>query len=203
MELGNDIEIIRPAYGQLLAGALIVFATLTGVSFTASAGPAAVVTVWPWAVLVAGAAWVAYWRPTVTIGGPGVRLVNIFRTIDIPWGAVTDITSHWVLAIATSTGTFHAWGAPAPGRGGPRRAARNDRPLTVLPGVGNSPLPNEPSANLAAALLEEHWQRWEAAARPGSDSGSDAATPPEVHWHWRIMAVGLTVLMLGGIGLLF
>ena len=35
--------------------------------------------------LVALLAWVALWRPSIRIDDDGIRVVNVFRTITVPW----------------------------------------------------------------------------------------------------------------------
>ena len=56
----------------------------------------------PWALLVGGACWATFWRPRVEVSDAGVRVVNVTRTIDIPWPALRDVDTKWALTLDTA-----------------------------------------------------------------------------------------------------
>ena len=73
-------------------------------------------------LLVGGACWAVFWRPARRSSTTaGCALVNVLRTIDVPWPAIQAIDTKWALTLITAYGQFTAWAAPAPGtqRGGP------------------------------------------------------------------------------------
>ena len=45
----------------------------------------------------------------------GVRLVNVARTIDLPWPSIVAVDTKWALTLVTAYGRFTGWAAPAPG----------------------------------------------------------------------------------------
>ena len=54
--------------------------------------PVELIPALPWLALVVGACWALFWRPCVVVDDAGVRLVNPFRTIDVPGRRSTPST---------------------------------------------------------------------------------------------------------------
>ena len=108
-------EEVSPRWGRVLAVAIAVFCvgTTLAIGFFDSWTNAALGA--PWLALFALAAWAIFWRPCVVVSDAGVRLVNVSRTIDVPWPALQGIETRWALTLVTAYGRFTAWGAPAPG----------------------------------------------------------------------------------------
>ena len=117
------------AIGLICAGMCI------GLGLAGSWTDAALVA--PWAALVALACWATFWRPMVAVSPAGVRIVNVTRTIDIPWPAIQDVETKWALTLVTAYGRFTAWSAPAPGARSALRSlavdARRDVPRSAPP----------------------------------------------------------------------
>ncbi len=67
--------------------------------------------------------WAAFWAPRVEVSDGGVLVVNIFRTIQVPWPAVEGVDGRYGLQLRTAYGAFTAWGVSAP-TGSDRRQAR-------------------------------------------------------------------------------
>jgi hypothetical protein len=66
--------------------------------------------------------WAAFWRPHVEVSDGGVRVVNTFRTVLVPWPAITEVDGRYGLRLQTALGTVTSWAAPAPsGRGRARQ----------------------------------------------------------------------------------
>ena len=153
-------ETFRPAFGRTLAGALIATCSLSALSLLGT-GRDQVVLILPWLALVGFAAWAMYWRPEVRVDAAGVHVVNVFRTVDVPWPAIDEVDTRWALTLVTSLGDVRAWAAPAPGRQVMRRAQPEDRRMggarrgdVVRP----SDLPQTESG-AAAQIVRQRWLR--------------------------------------------
>src|SRR5262245_2344443 len=71
--------------------------------------------------LVGFLGWAALWVPYVEVSDGGVTLVNVLRTIRLPWPAIREVDGRYGLRLETAYGRFTAWAAPAP-RGRSRAA---------------------------------------------------------------------------------
>jgi phage baseplate assembly protein gpV len=153
-------ETFRPAFGRTLAGALIAICALSALSAVGT-GREQLLLIWPWLGLVGFAAWAMYWRPEVRVDAAGVHVVNVFRTVDVPWPAIDEVDTRWALTLVTRLGDVRAWAAPAPGRQVMRRARPEDRRMggtrrgdVVRP----SDLPQTESG-AAAQIVRQRWLR--------------------------------------------
>ena len=153
-------ETFRPAFGRVLAGALMFICAVAGWSVI-GAGADAVWQVWPWLALVCFGAWALYWRPLVEVNAGGVRVVNVFRTFEVPWPAITDIETKWALTLVTTLGTVRAWAAPAPGRQVLRRSQAEDLRLGGAE-KGDLRRPSDlpqTESGAAALVVRQRWLR--------------------------------------------
>ena len=153
-------ETFRPAFGRVLAGALMIVCALAGLSVLGS-GVDAVWQVCPWLALVGFGAWALYWRPLVEVSAGGVRVVNVFRTFDVPWPAITEIETKWALTLVTTLGDVRAWAAPAPGRQVLRRSQAEDLRLGGA-GKGDMVRPSDlpqTESGAAALVVRQRWLR--------------------------------------------
>jgi hypothetical protein len=153
-------ETFRPMFGRVLAGCIMAICAATGLSIATDSWRA-VLNGWPWLLLVGGGAWSLYWHPCVVVTPAGVRVVNIFRTFDVSWPAITDIDTRWALELRTASGDIRAWAAPAPGPSFVRRMTRGDSRVpgrrsneTVRP--GDSPLSD---SGAAALIVRQRWDK--------------------------------------------
>jgi hypothetical protein len=182
---------------RVLAVTIVVFSAVTTVliGFLDSWTNAALAL--PWMSLFALAGWATFWRPRVVVSDAGVRLVNVSRTIDVPWPALQSIESRWALTLVTAYGRFTAWGAPAPGAYSAFRAVgtRPHDPLAtgdvrVRPGE----LPDSPSG-AAAELVQRRWATLRAAGHLDQPRlERDRAT---VRWHIGTALAAVALLALG------
>ncbi len=196
----------RPAFGRWLCLAIWA-ACVFGLVRELADAPAAGIALLPWLALASLAAWAAYWRPCVQVDDGGVHLVNVLRTIDLPWPSIQRIDTKWALMLYTAYGGFTAWAAPAPGvrtaarlRTGPRQALPES---AISDGVSIRPgdLPGTPSGDAALTVR----RRWEELRNAGflDDPRLEFARPP-VRWHWSvivaagIVALGCVVSVLAG-----
>jgi hypothetical protein len=65
-------------------------------------------------LLVALVGWAAFWNPRVEVSDGGVLMVNVLRSVEIPWPAVEGVDGRYGLQLRTAYGAFTAWGAGAP-----------------------------------------------------------------------------------------
>lgn len=188
----------RPAFGRWLCGGLWSICAFALIREFASSPSVAGLSV-PWFGLVSLAIWVAYWRPCVSVDDSGVHLVNVLRTVDLPWPSIQRIDTKWALTLYTAYGAFTAWAAPAPGIRAAARLHAGSRPAlpesAVSDGVSIRPgdLPGSPSGDAANTVR----RRWEELRDAGflDNPRLEFARPP-VRWHWSVIAAG-GVLVLG------
>ena len=157
----------------------------------------------PWLALVVGACWACFWRPRVVVDDGGVELVNVFRTIDLPWPSINALDTRWALRLYTAYGRYTAWAAPAPSVREVIRATRQDTehlPADTYSGDGIrlGDLPTSPSGN-AALLVRRRWQQLRDAGYLDRPRLERAAA--KVTWHWGTIAAGLALVAAGMLGL--
>jgi len=145
-----------------------------------------------------------FWYPAVTVDGDGVELVNVLRTVRLPWASLSNLDTRWALTVETGERRWTSWAAPASGRR-VRPVSRRDAPWAE-PGseaITGSRAPGS-TAGEAAVLVGTRWQVWqdraarglettaEAGAREGSTFGDGA---PVVRWNRLVVvSLGLTTL---------
>ncbi len=111
---------IRSNGNRRMAMVIWAAAALVGGLILADGGPTGLLRYVLFPVAIAALAWLVYWRPHVRVDPGGVRLVNVLRTVTIPWGAITAVASRWGLRVEAGGRTYRAWavapaaGAPAP-----------------------------------------------------------------------------------------
>jgi Bacterial PH domain len=182
--------VLSAAIAAICAFALLLVAVEAGVSGAVRAAP--------WLVLVAGICWALFWRPCVVIDDGGVHLVNVFRTIDLPWPSINAIDTKWALRLYTAYGRYTAWAAPAPGVHERLRATRQDAqhlPPDTYSGEGIrlGDLPTTPSGN-AALLIRRRWHELREAGY--LDNPRLERDRPVVTWHVGTISAGVAVAVL-------
>jgi hypothetical protein len=196
--------VYRPGASRVLAGAIMVIAALGALALTWDEGIVGLLRYGWWIALPAVLAWAIFWNPRIEVDDSGILLVNVFRSIQLPWPAIQAVETKWALKLVTAYGSFSAWAAPAPGRHGSREVSATD--LKHLPPssfsadgtlrAGDSV--NTPSGQ-AALAIRQHWQAL-------SDAGH-LANPrlefdrPPVRWHIITIAVLAGVAVLGVAGM--
>jgi Bacterial PH domain len=197
-------EVFRPGFGRVLCIAIGVICVASMVALIATDGPSALWRGGPWLALVAGACWALFWRPEVVVDDGGVRLVNVFRTIDLPWPSIQAVDTKWALTLITSYGRYTGWAAPAPGMHEAVRATSRDAnhlPASAWSSDGIRPGDLPSSSSGSAALLIR--RRWEQLRDAGylDEPRLERESPP-VTWHRTTIAVGLVLVALSVTGLL-
>jgi hypothetical protein len=195
------VAVFRSTFGRVLTVVIGAICALTAVVIVVGGGFGDLWPVLPWLALVAGSCWATFWRPRVEVSDGGVRLVNVMRTIDVPWPAITGIETRWALTLLTAYGTFTAWAAPARGRGPVRRAMRADSfPFRAMPSLGRGPDEVAPgAAREAAEIVREHWERLRAGGHLDNPVLEHEKAP--VRWHVGTIAAGLLLVGLVVVGI--
>lgn len=111
----TEEHVLRPRAGRILAVVVMVVCAVLAVMLVVQT-PQDTVRGIPALALVAYAAWALFWAPSVRVDGDGVTLVNVFRTITIPWGRIVRIDTRYAFTLFTRRSRYAAWAAPAPGR---------------------------------------------------------------------------------------
>ena len=191
-----DVVIRRSRSSQLLCAVIWVICTV-GVGRQLLTSVASALTLLPFLALVSFGVWAVYWRPSLRVDDGGVRLVNVLRTIDLPWPAIQRIDTKWALTLFTAYGKFTAWVAPAPGIRSTARlghARRSEVAESALAGDSIRPgdLPGSPSGD-AAVLVRRRWEELRDAGHLDDPRLEFTAVP--VRWHWEIIAVIAALLL--------
>lgn len=201
MTVAHDPVEFRPTFGRFLCWAiwLVCVGGLIGtVIGTGMAG----LRVLPWLLLLAGAVWAFFYNPRVRVDPAGVHLVNVLRTIDVPWPALQAVDTKWALTLQTAYGTYSAWAAPAPGGlSSARMSLKDARAATkgqvrdlVDGGAGMRP-GDHPDTNSGAPALAIRRQ-WAALVEAGhlSDPQLERSSVP-VRLHTEVL-IGAGVLVV-------
>ncbi|QGH68764.1 PH domain-containing protein [Pseudactinotalea sp. HY158] len=80
----------------------------------------------PWIALAVALVWLLFALPRVEVSGGGVLLVNVARTVWVPWPAFSSADARWALRVRTDDDReFSSWALPA-GSGSLRRLPLRD-----------------------------------------------------------------------------
>ena len=149
----------RPTFGRWLTGIIGVICGLAALISLGSTGPEAIVTIWPWLALLAGAAWAVFWRPEVRVNETSVVLVNVWHEVEVPWNLLIGVETKWALTLVTAEQRYTAWAAPAPGRSIMRHEHRNTHRLKDA-AIGGEIRPGDlpdTDSGTAADMVRRHW----------------------------------------------
>lgn len=146
-------------------GAVMPLAGLVGVVVAALDGRDQVLSYSAPLVLFGLLGWAAFWCPLVEVSDGGVKVVNTWRTVQVPWPAIEEVEGRYGLRLRTAYGTVTAWGAPAP----------SGRSRSLM------------GSSLSAATIED--RREELRAAGYLDEVRLEQPDLEVTWHLRLIAV--------------
>lgn len=186
-------EEFRPAFGRGLTIVMAVAAVVALVFVLATEGVANALLTLPWLCLFVTACWAIFWRPTVIVSDAGVRLVNVTRTIDVPWPALLDVETRYTMTLHTAYGRFGAWAAPAPGAGTALRTSMRSRPARRSDDTDGEVASSSmgdlagTSSGDAATIVRRRWERLREAGH--LDDPQLEFDEPPIRWHWEIGAV--------------
>lgn len=196
-------EEFRPGFGRGLTMSVALLAAVSGVVALWTAGVTDTLLTLPWLALLVATCWALFWRPSVIVNDAGVRLVNVTRTIDLPWPAVHEVDTRFALTLHTAYGRFAAWAAPAPGAGTALRSSMKarrrpsddpDDPV-VIETSSMGDMAGTPSGEAATIVR----RRWERLRDDGflDDPKLEFEKAP-ITWHWRTATcIGALVVLCG------
>lgn len=124
--------------------------------------PGSAVRVAPGLGLAAAGVWALFGRPAVVVHDGGIRLVNVLRTVELPWPAIQRVDTQYALTLVTAYGLYASWAAPAPSRAAVTRATRSQterlpESTYAMGGVRPGDLAGTSSGDVAAYVR----RRWE------------------------------------------
>jgi Bacterial PH domain len=188
----------RPTTGRVLAACFAGACAIALVVVLVTDGAGGLLAYAPWLLLPAAVVWAVFWNPRVVVDDSGLTLVNVLRTVRLPWPAIQDVDTRWALKLHTAYGTFGAWAAPSAGRYASRGISPND--IRHLPeerrsgGVRIGDSPHSPSGRAAEAIRAQ----WEQLRDAGhlDDPKLEFERPP-VRWHVELIAIVAGLLAWG------
>jgi hypothetical protein len=198
----------RPAFGRIRAGAvaLLCLAGLVGLlvagdwpSTLRSAGPL---------LFLAALVFALFWQPRILVEPHSVTVVNVFRTIEVPWPAVERIDTRFSVTLFTPAMRIPVWAAPSPGIRGAVAIERADlQNLTESAyGPGHSVRPGDSTSTASGQVAFVLRQRWEALRDAGHldvRAGAPAEeSAPKVTTHWATIWVLGALFALAAAGTL-
>lgn len=184
-----------------------LIAAVSAVVVAVTAGAVDAMLTVPWLLLLVATCWAFFWRPSVIVSDAGVRLVNVTRTIDIPWPAVHDVDTRFALTLHTAYGRFGAWAAPAPGAGTALRSSMRARrtssrdPESVIETSSMGDIAGSASGE-AATIVRRRWERLRASGFLDDPHLEFDRAPTTWHWHVAVAiavlaALSMATLMVG------
>jgi hypothetical protein len=195
----------RSRFARALAFFIWVLAGLALVAMVTQGGVGGLARGAAWALLPALLVWAMFWRPCVIVDDGGVELVNVFRTIRLPWPSITGVDTRWALTLHTAYGRYAAWAAPASGwQRGRRLTAQDARAVPAETTIGGASIragdsPYSPSGE-AAMQVRRHWQTLRDAGHLDDPRLEFERAP--VRWHVELIAALAIVMVWAMAGLL-
>ena len=149
--------------------------------------------------LAAVLGWAIFWRPAVEVSDGGVRVVNVLRTIEIPWPVLDRAEVRWSLEVHTLDGRWTVWSAPRSSAAA--AAVRRNEQVRSERGRSRGPLGRLPSAASAEVVAEAIILRKEALLAAGHLDGAQRTARENglretVTWHRTTIATALAVAAL-------
>lgn len=186
------MDVYASTYGKVLTGLTVIAAVLAVGGVVASGDLRSSLLAVAFGGLIAGASWALFWRPRVELDDAGVTVVNVVRTIHVPWPLVVDAEAGWSLVVVTPRHRWTAWAAP--------RASSSARALQSRPDRPPAP-PSRASAQVVSAAIRS---RQEAMIESGALDGARRAAEEQgigetLHWHLGTIAGGLALFTLAGV----
>lgn len=110
------MQSFRSRFGQVITyvvAAVMLLALFAGFQQSGFWGVAASIAP---ATLFVFLVWATFHQPRVEVSQERVRIVNVFRTFDIPMRSISRIDTRWALTLYVGKKKYTSWGATAPGR---------------------------------------------------------------------------------------
>ena len=143
--------------------------------------------------------WAVFWRPAVEVSDGGVRVINVLRTIEVPWPVLDRAEVRWSLEVHTLDGRWTVWAAPRSSAAA--AAVRRDEQVRSARGRSRGMLGRLPSAASAEVVAEAIVMRQQALLAAGHLDGAQRTARANglretVTWHRATIATTLAVAAL-------
>lgn len=106
----------RPGTVRVLAVVWWVFSALLAVDLVLRGGAGQLLVGVPLVLLSAVVVHALFWHPAVRVSDDHVELVNVLRTVRIPWSSLEQLDTRWALTLVAGGHRWTAWAAPSSGR---------------------------------------------------------------------------------------
>jgi len=196
-------EVFVSRFNRVLAVLIWAAAAALTLGLLVSVHDARLVYIVPGAMF-AFIAWAMLWRPLLIVADDGITVVNVTRTVEIPWEALIAVDTKYALTLYTPGHRFPVWAAPAPGTTSTLRATRNETKGRVgHPRVQETMRrPGDLLSTESGAAAEVVRRRWTTLQDSGAiDAGRADETPVSIHWHIASLVV-LLLLAAGSVAAL-
>lgn len=159
--------------GALLIGIIILGHTLIVNGFVE------LLQIAPYVLLVMVFVWILFGHPKVTIDDNGISIINVARTVHLPWSSVSAVRTRWALTLETGSRRYTSWAIPASN-------TMKTRALTFLRSTEKQSreTQEETFSNTAEGAADAITDRL-AIAREAGHSGSSGALSPTITWNIR------------------
>lgn len=185
-------ETFRPTSSRVLAVAAWAVALSVAVGGLTARDLAVAATAVSGAGLGTLVAWALFWRPQVEVSPGGVTIVNVVRTIHVPWPVLTEAVAGWSLEVRTRGHSWTAWAAPRGSAAGEAARRRSGDGLLARLTGGARPATAEA---VAAAIAQAHETLVAGGHLDGAQRRAEEARLHEtVTWHVATIAAALTLL---------
>lgn len=194
---------LHPGAVRVLAVLWSVFAAFLAQDLVRRGEPDELLLGLPLLALSVCAARALFWQPAVRVSDEHVELVNVWRTVRLPWSSVQDLDTRWAFTVLADDRRWTAWAAPSSGRR-VRPVRRRETPW-VQPGdewIEGSRAPGS-TAGEAALLVGVRWEVWRQRPAP-QRTGTGAGV--QVRWNTGtaaslVLSAALVVLAAAVAGL--
>jgi len=193
----------RPAFGRVLSVIVAAIAAAGLVGFVAT-GDVSGLLHFGWALaLLAVAAVVLFWLPSLSVAEHEVTVKNVFSTVHVPWPAILRIDTKYALTLYTPRGKITAWASPAPNRYAGQVSSSVE---TRLPGagLGGSIRPGDllgTASGAAAYVIRSHWDQLRDDGHLDNPVIEEGAFRRDIHWKTIILLGALAIASVLGIAL--
>lgn len=180
-----DREVFVSRFNRVLAVLIWAAAAVLTVGLLLSVRDARLLYIVPGA-LFALIGWAMLWRPLFVVDRDGLTVVNVTRTVHIPWEALIHVDTKYALTLYTPGKKFPVWSAPAPGTSRTLRATREETKGRVgRPSVESSVRrPGDLLSTESGAAAEVVRRRWaELQASGAIEPGRADEAPVTSRWH--------------------
>ncbi|WP_154795279.1 PH domain-containing protein [Occultella kanbiaonis] len=196
----------RTLFARVLTIVIAVVAACALVFFVLDGGWRELARSGPVILFVVAGVWALFWNPLVEVSDGGVTIVNVLRTVHLPWPTVASVDSQWALRVRTHDGGgYSSWAVPAssgmaarsrrPERSGGRDDVIADKVPDSRARISGA------SADAAALAIGQRLAALTEAGHLTRSRSTVGEIHPTVTWNGQVLAVLGVLAALGVLGL--